>query len=293
MDFIPLSRAELQSLPSIYPTLFDVCHFILAAIAVRKEFGVPFTRTHPFAAWLAHLSASFAGSLVCNPLLGKPVFAALSSEQKLLQATLVWLVVCYSPGDLAHSLVKNKALYIPVCVVKEIYRAKKVVGGIADASKVFPDHELAMVVIGTIKGNGSGVIKPVTRLLGGVWKPASNEILEMSVTTKECAVAALLLVLDQGGHLPSVVSGTPLYIAIIAVFLLTKISSALGQAVDPFAMIESAISSLILTGQDSMEEVVKQVPAVEEESLEEEEPVEEEPVEDEEAEKDEEDKKNE
>lgn len=91
MDLIPLSRAELQGLPSIYPTLFDVCHFILAAIAVRsifkapfrsrifpeilinifalvvsyhlirKEFGVPFTRTHPLAAWLAHLSASFAG----------------------------------------------------------------------------------------------------------------------------------------------------------------------------------------------------------------------------------------
>jgi len=294
MDLFPLTRAELQGLPSIYPTLFDVCHFILAAIAVRKEFGVPFTRTHPFAAWLAHLSASFAGSLVCNPLLGKPVLAALSSEQKLLQATLVWLVVCYSPGDLVHSLVKTKALYIPVCVVKEIYRAKKVVGGIADASKVFPDHELAMVVIGTIKGNGSGVIKPVTRLLGGVWKPASSEILEMSVTTKECAVAALLLVLDQGGYLPSVVSGTPLYVAIIAVFLLTKISSALGQAIDPFAIIESAFSSLILAGQDSMKEAVKKVPVEEEEVLEEEEAEEEEAVEEvEETEKDEEDKKNE
>jgi len=284
MDFFPLTRAELQGLPSIYPTLFDVCHFILAAIAVRKEFGVPFTRTHPFAAWLAHLSASFAGSLVCNPLLGKPVLSALSSEQKLLQATLVWLVVCYSPGDLVHSLVKNKALYIPVCVVKEIYRAKKVVGGIADASKVFPDHELAMVVIGTIKGNGSGVIKPVTRLLGGVWKPASSEILEMSVTTKECAVAAVLLVLDQGGHLPSVVSGTPLYISIISVFLLTKISSALGQAVDPFALIESAISSVILAGQHSMDEVVKEVPEEEEEEAVED---------DEEDEKGEEEKKNE
>ena len=42
----------------------------------------------------------------------------------------------------------------------------------------------------------------------------------------------------QGGYLPSVVSGTPLYVAIIAVFLLTKISSVLGQAIDPFAMIE-------------------------------------------------------
>jgi len=147
----------------------------------------------------------------------------------------------------------------------------------------------AMVVIGTIKGNGSGVIKPVTRLLGGVWKPASSEILEMSVTTKECAVAAVLLVLDQGGYIPSVVSGSPLYIVIISVFLLTKISSALGQAVDPFAMVESAISSLFLAGQDSMDEVVKEVPDVEEE----EEAAEEEAVEEEETEKDEEEKKNE
>ena len=123
--------------------------------------------------------------------------------------------------------------------------------------QVFPDHELAMVVVGTIKGNGSGVIKPVTR-----FKPAHNfiicgarslftkdvntilpgyfvvfgsqqamrcenfipsffyfalhffsfsnnslpyylnlirscQILEMSLTTKECALAAILLVLDQ------------------------------------------------------------------------------------------------
>merc|ERR1712112_709011 len=126
----------------------------------------------------------------------------------------------------------------------------------------------------------------VTRLLGGVWKPASSEILEMSVTTKECAVAAVLLVLDQGGYIPSVVSGSPLYIVIISVFLLTKISSAQGQAVDPFAMVESAISSLFLAGQDSMDEVVKEVPDVGEEAAEEE------VVEEKETEKDEEEKKN-
>ena len=39
----------------------------------RKEVGVDFTRSRPFATWLATLSASFAGSLVANPLLGKPV----------------------------------------------------------------------------------------------------------------------------------------------------------------------------------------------------------------------------
>ena len=44
---------------------------------VRKEVGVDFTRSRPFATWLATLSASFAGSLVANPLLGKPVIVMI------------------------------------------------------------------------------------------------------------------------------------------------------------------------------------------------------------------------
>ena len=46
--------------------------------------------------------------LIHKDVLIHKVFGALSSEQKLLQATLVWLAVCYSPGDLVHSIVKNK-----------------------------------------------------------------------------------------------------------------------------------------------------------------------------------------
>ena len=36
-------------------------------------------------------------------------------------------------------------------------------------------------------------MKPVTRLILGDWVPAKTEFLKMSVTTKECAVAAALL----------------------------------------------------------------------------------------------------
>jgi len=137
---LPLSKAELLALPSSYQTIFDLCHFLLAALAVRKEVGVEFTRSRPLATWLATLSASFAGSLVANPLLGKPVLGALSSEKNLLMATLMWWAVCYSPADIVYTLATNKAAYIPVCVVKEIYRAKKIVGGIGDAAKVTQHH---------------------------------------------------------------------------------------------------------------------------------------------------------
>ena len=93
--------------------------------------------------------------------------------------------------------------------------------------------------------------------------------------------------------------------------MLTKISSALGHAVDPFAVIErllariilrkkklffssSAMFSLFVLGQESLEDIVKEAPE-EEVALEEEEVALEEEVEEEqeEAEKDVEEKKNE
>ena len=64
--------------------LFDLCHYLLAALAVRADGGLGRSRSHPLATWLATMSASFAGSLLANPLLGKPVLAAVSNEYQVL-----------------------------------------------------------------------------------------------------------------------------------------------------------------------------------------------------------------
>jgi len=243
-----LSASQLQSLPSAWSPMFDICHFILAALAVRKEVGVGFSRSNPLATWLATMTASFAGSMIANPLLGKPILGALSNEYNVLLATLIWWGVFYSPGDLVYSLAKNQLLYVPICVVKEIYRAKKTLGGINDAAKVFPDQELLMVMIGLIKGNGSGFMKPVTRLVCGTWKPQSSELLSMSVTSKECLVAAIMMVADKGGYLPAPVSGDLLYLIIVSVFLMVKLSSVLADPVDPFSPLEGTVATLAFGG---------------------------------------------
>jgi len=52
-----------------YPWL-DAVHITLTVMAVRKEAGLEFSRNHPFATWLASIVASFAGSVIANPLLG-------------------------------------------------------------------------------------------------------------------------------------------------------------------------------------------------------------------------------
>ena len=43
--------------------------------------------------------------------------------------------------------VTTNLLYVPICVIKEIYRAKKTLGGIADGKKVFADNELLQVLL--------------------------------------------------------------------------------------------------------------------------------------------------
>ena len=70
MDTMNIS-SQLQSMPATWAPLFDICHFILAALAVRKEVGIPFSRSNPLATWLATMTASFAGSFIANPLLGE------------------------------------------------------------------------------------------------------------------------------------------------------------------------------------------------------------------------------
>ena len=61
---------------------------------------------------------------------------------------------------LLHIISIIQAVYIPVCVVKEIYRAKKVVGGVNDASKKYPDHELIQVGLFNPLWVSISVIKP-------------------------------------------------------------------------------------------------------------------------------------
>jgi len=246
LSALGLSASQLQALPANWSPYFDLCHFILAALAVRKEVGLPFSRSNPLATWIATLTASFAGSMIANPLLGKPVFGAVSNEYNLYLATLVWWAIFYSPGDIVYSVVKNQAVYIPICVVKEIYRAKKTLGGINDAAKVYPDHELIQITVGLIKGNGSGFIKPITRLVSGSWNPGSSELLKMSVTSKECLVAALLMVADKAGYVPVPIAGDLLYLSIVAVFIFVKLSGVLAEPVDPFKPLEAGVG--LLTG---------------------------------------------
>lgn len=235
------SAAYLMSLPKAYYPWFDFCHIVLTVLGIRKEAGRAFGWDHPLATWISCLIACFAGSFVANPLLGKPVFAAFGDEYLFTASSIVFLLVFFCPGDLFYKLMTIKPIYAAICVVKEIYRAKKIASGISDGSKAFSDSKILIpAVVGILKGNGSAFAAPITRALRGTVDMTKTEFMKPSTTTKACATAALAFLLIEGG------SGNDLvYSAIVGFFVSLKLASVFDVKVEPFKPAEDFIYGLL------------------------------------------------
>ena len=80
VEDINMYAQQLKTLPADYYPLFDICHIILCVLAVRKEAGRNFAWSHPVSAWISCVVASFAGSIVCGPLLGMFALDTVSSS---------------------------------------------------------------------------------------------------------------------------------------------------------------------------------------------------------------------
>eukprot|EP00092_Neocalanus_flemingeri_P030655 GFUD01033285.1.p1 GENE.GFUD01033285.1~~GFUD01033285.1.p1 ORF type:complete len:299 (+),score=101.70 GFUD01033285.1:70-966(+) len=220
----------LFHLPVVYYPLFDVAHFVCAALQLRKEHGQQFGRQHPVSSCVAMLSSSFAGSLLASLALGLPAVSPLQREDKVLLAVVVWLAVFFSPLDVVHRLLTNRTVFTLVSVMKEVYRVRKIVRGISLAQSHYPASKLIPFIVGVLKGNGSGLLKPLTRLICGVWTPSQSELLTPSQTTRCCAVAALawlagslLVTQDQLDRQ----SGQLLYSSLVLLFVISKVEQSL------------------------------------------------------------------
>eukprot|EP00093_Oithona_nana_P003934 03934.XXX_53396_54484_1 [CDS] Oithona nana genome sequencing. len=231
---------QLKSLPQDYYPWFDTCHVLLCVLAVRKEAGRGFAWTNPFSCWLSCIVASFAGSIICNPLLGKPILGALKDEQMIVIATLVFLAVFYTPKDVFYSTVKIVPIYAVICTLKEILRAKKIYKGLEEGRQAMPSggsYLFIPVIIATLKGNGSGFAGPIVRFVRGTWDPKGQELVKPSVTTKLCFWSAIALTL--------VVDTELVYLIITGSFIAIKLSSILGESIDPFRPIENILFGIL------------------------------------------------
>ena len=186
----------------------------------------PYYRQHPVASCVAMISSSCAGSVLTSLALGLPAVTPLQREDKVLLAVLVWLAVFFFPLDVGHSLARNRMVFLLLSGMKEIYRVRKIVRGISLAQSYYPSRILIPFIVGVLKGNGSGLMRPLTRLICGVWRSDQSELLTPSLTTRCCAGAAIVWI---GGKLllSQPQSEQLLYNSLVLIFVSIKLLQVL------------------------------------------------------------------
>ncbi|CAG0917899.1 unnamed protein product [Notodromas monacha] len=229
---------------------FDIAHSAISCLYVREDLGagaLQFSRKHPLACWLSCMLSIFAGGIFAAVLLGEPLLGVFKSTDQLLIATAVWYVVFYTPFDIGYKVLKFLPIKLLLAAMKEVYRCKKVHDGVVHAAKIYPNGYVAMVVIGTVKGNGAGFLKILERLLRGVWTPTALEILHPTFPTKACFIASIIFLVDKKTELISAPHSL-VYFGIVIFFVYFKLSSVLLGIHDPFIPFENIFSMLFLGG---------------------------------------------
>ena len=92
-----------------------------------------------------------SSKLIKISFLGKPILDAFGNEYLLLVATLIYLVVYFSPFDVGYKLIKLLPIYIVVCTIKEVYRPLKIAKGLKEGAEFKPDSMFVPILIGILK----------------------------------------------------------------------------------------------------------------------------------------------
>ncbi|VDP04667.1 unnamed protein product [Soboliphyme baturini] len=211
-----LSLASKVTRLKMYP-YFDVAHYILMVLAVREDLAngaVLFSRKHPLSCWMS---------------------------------SMMMYLVFYSPFDVVYRLLKFLPFKIVISVAKEIQRTDKVYAGVIHTMKVYPSAYLLMVIIGAVKGAGSGIIRTFEQLVRGVWAPTTNELLRPTFTTKACLAASLIFVVEKKTNLFAAPHEF-VYFAVVVFLIYFKLSSLLLGIHDPFLPFENLFCAIFMGG---------------------------------------------
>ena len=181
----------------------------------------------------------FAGALIVNPLCGESPLEALEDPLRIAIATVLWYLMFYAPKDAIYNLSKALPVKVPLYLIKGMYYPKKILGGIKHAKHVFSKGNiLAIILIATLKANGSGFIKPFARFFRGATENIAGclETMKPSVTTKYCLICAIAYTFAPGDLT---------YIIITGLLVTMKAGPLFNIPVDGFSVVESNVMPIV------------------------------------------------
>ncbi|KAG8187686.1 hypothetical protein JTE90_025213 [Oedothorax gibbosus] len=233
--FLEIANTVSKLHNSPYFIYFELANAIIMCMYVKDDLAAGahlFSRKHPLCCYISCMVSIYGGPMLASFLLGEPILASFKNNNSLLLATAAWYATFYLPFDVGYKLFKFLPVKIILSVMKEVIRCKKVQDGVLHAIKIYPNSFIIAIIIGTVKGNGTAFLKPVERLLRGVWTPTS-ELMALSYPTKSCVAASLVFTLDKMTDLFAAPKSL-IYLSVVCFFVYFKLSALLLGIMDPF-----------------------------------------------------------
>lgn len=238
---------QVSKLP-MFP-YFELAHCLIMCMYCKDDItgAHVFSRKHPLACWITSMLSIYGGQMLASFLLGEPIISPLKNTSSLLLATGAWYIIFYSPFDVGYKVFHFLPIKLILAVMKEVIRCKKVHDGVVHAAKVYPNSYVIMIIIGTLKGNGTAFLKILERLLRGVWTPSAVELMQLSFPTKASLAASVIFVLDKKTELISAPHAL-INFGVIIFFIYFKLSSMLLGIHDPFIPFENLFCAVFFGG---------------------------------------------
>lgn len=232
---------------------FDIAHYVLMCLAVRDDIhlhqpNIPnFHKRHPLSCYISSMLLCFGGGMIAHLILGEPILSDFKSHQGLALASLCWYLVFFSPFDVFYKFIKFTPVKVVISVMKEVLRVRKVYDGVAHALHIYPNSYVIVVLVGCMKGAGSGFLVVVDRFNRGFYMPNANEILHPTFASKACFLASILFTLERKTLLPSFTRNI-LFFAVVVFICYVKVMSIFLKSFDPFVPFENLTAAVFFGG---------------------------------------------
>ncbi|KAK1152349.1 trimeric intracellular cation channel type A-like [Acipenser oxyrinchus oxyrinchus] len=238
--------AQYFSKMSMFP-LFDLAYYIVSILYLKYEPGaVEVSRRSPVASWFCAMLYCFASYVLADVLLGNSPIDYFNNNSHVLLASAVWYLIFFCPLNLFYKCVAFLPVKLILVAMKEVVRVRKIAAGIHHAHHAYHNGWVIMVLTGWVKGSGVALMTNFEQLLRGVWKPETNEIMNMSFPTKASLYGAIVFTLQQTHWLP--VSKNTLILLFTLFMAASKVfMTATHSHSSPFTLVESMLCKVLFS----------------------------------------------
>ncbi|XP_048831776.1 trimeric intracellular cation channel type A isoform X2 [Brienomyrus brachyistius] len=186
----------------------------------------------------------FGSYILADIMLGDSPVDYFHNNSHILLASAVWYLIFFCPLNLFYKCVAFLPVKLVLVAMKEVVRTRKIAAGVHHAHHAYHHGWFIMVITGYVKGSGVALMSNFEQLLRGVWRPETNEIMNMSFPTKASLYGAILFTLQESHLLPLSKS---MLICLFTLFMATSkvVLTARHSHGSPFALIESWMCHLL------------------------------------------------